>query len=465
MEEQTGVRISIPFGSRLMGEYRFVEVLQMVRKIIIVAVLFTFCTSTARAQNRPDNFGKEWVRKHPFTTMALCLVEKSFDSSAYEQANFSTLLAWRPRDKFFEQARQQGMTWHYNVSGVKQHPDEKIKERIKGIAGYGGYTGWLVWDEPKRNQMHKPVPIMKWLKEEYPDSLVYSNAYPWGVDLDRAYGEPNRPADWDYRDYLRGFVDIMDSDILMYDLYPFRENGETSAFFTCLEDTRAVAAENNVPYWTFIQSYADKSRSSRMPSESDLRMQAFSHLTYGFTGIAYFTYDDAVDTGMVDPHGNPRPIYYDAQRLNLEIANVGQTLRFLTSTDVSYLALNGNKATEGTTPWTADAGNGLIRKITVVDKQAAKWKDLLVGYFADDLGNPYLMITNLWHDKDTSAADRKLTVTVEFTDSMNSISRLSRETGQTELLQLVDHTLTLTLPGGTGDLFKCGSGPFVGLDK
>ncbi|HEY1923025.1 MAG TPA: PEP-CTERM sorting domain-containing protein [Tepidisphaeraceae bacterium] len=39
---------------------------------------------------------------------------------------------------------------------------------------------------------------------------------------------------------------------------------------------------------------------------------------------------------------------------------------------------------------------------------------------------------------------------------------LNSDTGQTENLTLTNHVLDITLPGGTGDLFKLGSGPFVG---
>jgi hypothetical protein len=437
----------------------------MARYILNVATIILICTCGGQAQDRPDRFGQEWVRKHPFTIMALSIIEKSFDGAAYEKANFSTLLAWRPRDTFFEQARQLNMTWHYNVSGVKNHPDAFVKERINRLAAYGGHIGWLVWDEPKRTQMSKPAVLMKWLKKQFPHDLVYSNAYPRGVNLDRAYGDPNRPPDWDYREYLRSFITLMDSDVLMFDLYPFREDGSTSNYFPCLEDTRAVAQQYDVPYWAFIQSYADERRGSRMPSESDVRMQAFAHLTYGFTGIAYFTYDDAQGPGLVDMKGNPRPIYYDVRRLNLEMANLGQTLRYLTSTDVRYFSADGNEKPAGPSSWTPDAGNGMIRAIRVLDKEAARWKDLLIGYFRDDAGAPYLMITNVWHGPKASAADRTISVSVEFSGGLRSISRLSRETGQPERLQLTENTLHLTLPGGTGDLFKCGPGPFVGLEK
>ena len=416
-----------------------------------------------QAQARPKDFGKQWVRSHPFTTMGLSLVEKAFDGKTYKDGNFSLSLVWKPRKGIFEHTEDSGLPWHFNVRRPQDGPTDELKERLRKLHDtYRGCQGWLVWDEPKRPEMFTAAPTLQWLREEYPETLVYSNAYPKGVELDRAYGG-EAPPGWSYQDYLQCFIDIMQVDVLMFDLYPFKEDGGTSNFFPCLEDTRQVALQANIPYWAFIQSYADERRKSRMPSESDVRMQAFAHLTYGFTGIAYFTYDDAQGPGIVDMSGKPRPIYYDVQRLNNEIGNIGQALRFLTSSDVRFVAANGNKTPAGPAAWRPEAGGGLIRAIEVQDKKAADWKNLLIGYFRDDADRPYVMITNLWHDAETSAAKRKVAVRIVFDQSVESVARLSRETGAVEQLALEGHTLTLTLPGGTGDLLRLNGVEFAGM--
>jgi MYXO-CTERM domain-containing protein len=41
--------------------------------------------------------------------------------------------------------------------------------------------------------------------------------------------------------------------------------------------------------------------------------------------------------------------------------------------------------------------------------------------------------------------------------------RLNRLTGEQELIPLTNHMLFLTLPGGTGDLFKYNTSDFVGI--
>ena len=94
--------------------------------------------------------------------------------------------------------------------------------------------------------------------------------------------------------------------------------------------------------------------------------------------------------------------------------------------------------------------------------EPGKGKNALLGFFRDDEGNEYLMITNLWYNADASAEDRTLAITMRFDPSVKKLYRLSRTTSETETVKLRDGILEITLPGGTGDLFKYGRDPFPG---
>ncbi len=50
---------------------------------------------------------------------------------------------------------------------------------------------------------------------------------------------------------------------------------------------------------------------------------------------------------------------------------------------------------------------------------------------------------------------------------VKAVLRLNRETGKTERLEIKDaeQGLLVTLPGGTGDLFKYDTGPFAGVTE
>jgi hypothetical protein len=62
-----------------------------------------------------------------------------------------------------------------------------------------------------------------------------------------------------------------------------------------------------------------------------------------------------------------------------------------------------------------------------------------------------------------SSASTSLPFTITFDATINSILRLNRFTGFSEVINLNNHVLNVTLPGGTADLFKYNTGAFAGL--
>ena len=118
---------------------------------------------------------------------------------------------------------------------------------------------------------------------------------------------------------------------------------------------------------------------------------------------------------------------------------------------------------EGTVLYEPGAGIEQVRDITVMGEGAGH--NGLVGFFRDDAADAYFMVVNLRHGEGLAAADAPLAITLQFAPSVERVARLSRETGAVEMLPVPDGTLTLTLPGGTGDLFKTDDSRFPGLES
>ncbi len=442
---------------------------RVVSSAVLIAAI-SVCTSVSAGEL---SRGQRWVRSHPFTTMALTIIPESCNPQQYKDANLTTTLAWKQREQLLKGSAGVGLPWHLHLRRVVLNKDgltDQLKTRLRGHVGnYKGCSGWMVWDEPNRAEMLRAAETVKWLKKTWPETLVYSNAYPMGATPERYYGGKTPTGGYSYEQYLRDFSTILGSDVVMYDAYIFREGGGTGNPFPTMNTARKVALEHGKPYWSFVQSHADERRGNRMPSESDIRMQVFAHLASGFTGIGYFTYEDQQGPAMVSNSTRQRrPIYYHVSRLNQEVINVGRALRFLKSTDVRYVAGPGNRVPTAATAWQPGAGgNKLIRSISIkgATSKPIEWRDVLVGFFKDDHGGDYFMLTNLWHGEGVSSARRSMTVTLKLHPGVTTIGRLSRETGKPERLSVKGDELEMTLPGGTGELLRFGSAEFPGLSQ
>ncbi len=167
-----------------------------------------------------------------------------------------------------------------------------------------------------------------------------------------------------------------------------------------------------------------------------------------------------MEEALLDTSGNPSPLYEPAKQANSEILNLGQTLRFLESTDIRFVqGQPSNPIPGGLTPWSIGAGGDThIQNIQVVEQ--GEYKDGLIGFFTDDTGQEYFMLVNLYQDLNLNYSATALNFNVTFDSSVNTVWRLRRSDGVVESVAVPNNTLSLTLPGGTGDLFKYDNGDF-----
>ena len=229
----------------------------------------------------------------------------------------------------------------------------------------------------------------------------------------------------------------------------------------------------------FIQVFSiPGSKYSYLPSESDVRMQVYSSLAYGFKGLLYFLYQTPTwKHAILDENGNEGRMYKTVAKLNKEVGHLGKALRFLTSTDVRYAPgrhycprpiPNGeylkNLIPLGAREFEPAAGTAYqIKGFRAHGISIAR--NGLIGFFRDDDGGKYFMAVNLLHNRGALAAEMEARVTVTFEPSVASVWRLSRTTGHVEEVKVKKGSLELILPGGTGDLFKLGDGAFAGLEN
>lgn len=408
---------------------------------------------------RPQGYGRRWVREHPFNIFSWGAGD--VHDPLFQQLNLTGIEA-RGFLQAFE-AAQQDVIWNAYLEELYDGPPltVEIQNKINLFAVYGGPRGAIhLADEPPIEAMDNLGVIAQWVRQAHPQMMIFVTAG-WG------------PTD----EYIDTLMTTIRPDVLMYDIYPVL-NGQAfdlDYHFEYLMRVRRKAAQYGVPCYAWLQSFADSER--RLPSESELRMLAYSYLAAGYKGLGYYKYAAAssgnFSNALLDLDDQPSPLFYHAANLNPEIQNLGQALRFLRSVDVRFIPgqhlLFGSIRVSNPTPsglsnWAIGAGSDPhIIAASVQEGNDGLQKNGLIGFFVDDEGQRYFMLVNLNQGADLSAADAALTFVVTFDDAVNSIWLLNRATGLVEEIVLADHTLTWTLPGGTGDLFKYGDGNFPGL--
>ncbi len=416
--------------------------------------------------------GTQWVRSHPFHLSALSSWAdgKLWDADQYRGGGFNTLMVWDPWKTLFQRSADAGLPFHYNVHHRHgETPEDYVQHVRKIVEKYPGCTGLLVHDEPVLWQLEKVRKVCDALKQAFPEILVYSNALPMGARRATKYGfetEENAPEDF-YNVYFDQFAEVVNGDVLMVDIYPIN-TGHSPLYFSNLEIVRRKGLELGIPYWLFIQSW-DRGGDGK-PSESDLRFQLFALLAYGFKGISYFTYEPLRGTGLTDGESQPTELYYHAARANREVGNLGQTLRFLVSSGVGFVAgrhghdgqVYSHPIPSGMRSWDSlPTRPRQLLGITLEDQ--GRGKDAIFATFEDDQGHDYFMVVNLWHHHKMSSAQTAQSVSLHFNPKVKSVTRLSRETAMRETLVVRNGVLQLKLSGGTGDLFKLHDEPFPGL--
>jgi hypothetical protein len=408
-------------------------------------------------------FGKRWQRQHPFTVMGEVAsvtpggyAVTPFDPVKYRGMGMNTVFV-AATQQIAGAAQRAGLDWHmmWNI-GPSETLTDAMKTQISSLISRGHATGWYLPDEPSSQaEFNNIAGYARWMNSAHPDLLTYVNTADTSVSS------------------MTNLVNTVRPDALWFDAYPFSSSGttSTSSWFAGLMNVRSVSQAKQIPYGGWLQSFHLSGWNLRTPSESDTRFNAYTLLTAGFTMLNYYIYDDGpyvVTSTFLDSNGNPTPTYTYTATANREYTTLGKTLRFLSSTDVRFVPGKRTSTITNSTPsglsnWASGAGGDAhIQSVSVDANQFGADKNGLIGFFYDDKGESYFMLTNLNHGANLSAAATSVSFTIAFDASINEILRLNRTTGVQELLTLTNHTLNWNLPGGTGDLFKYNTGDFIG---
>jgi hypothetical protein len=284
---------------------------------------------------------------------------------------------------------------------------------------------------------------------------------------------------------LATYKQVANPDMLMFDAYP-RHYVTMSTWYSEMQKYRLAGlagidgtGQTPIPYAQYLDLYRT-SYAGSLPQESFIRLQQFASWAFGYTFVTAFVYNKpnnaSVYPTMFSSNGDSQPtaVFTQLAETNRQSLNLGPALVRLTSTDIRMIHGTGSSLPAGIAAWAPGAGGSdFIRSIVPVQSAggapSAIYDDVLIGYFdplLDDNGDfpfadgSHFLLVNGASTGTAANKSQWYRLTFDFGDSgFDSLQRLSRETGQVEIVPLAhlfgsEYSLDWRLDGGTGDLFR-----------
>ncbi|MFX0556540.1 hypothetical protein ACOCEA_07060 [Maribacter sp. CXY002] len=373
------------------------------------------------------------------------------------------------------------------------------------------------WED---DNLHPALPEMveiaeRWFKDrlanaDYKDIVLSIDLPPYGYSSDQ----------------LDDMLKALQPDLIMWNRYPQEWSQKLHlrqieyGWYAMLVYNRDVAQGGNdrtgrkpVPHGAYTQAfrngYADAMPHSRM------YYNHFLNLLFGAKYLSTFLYTswpvwnaEEHDINDRDPKLNPENAglvstlfnskypfqptaeFYVQKEINRQVSNIGNALLRLQTSGIRFVRGSNIEAVVQKMPFAGgiydwDYGerpDPLLTKVSVTRPGFNDTQDVWVGWFRpihetiDGSGtkneNYFMVVNGCWDANDVSSEQ---VIKLEFDfgddDTINSLLRISRLTGEIEIVPLINITenrycLDLVLNGGSGDLFKYNNGiSFLGIEN
>jgi len=311
------------------------------------------------------------------------------------------------------------------------------------------FAGVTVKDEPGYSMFSDLAAVTEqWqAREDLKGTLPYVNHLPnyaamgqlyWQADWDWVTPVPSNAPFSTYKQWVELYCQMVDTQVFCYDYYPFNDANTNflGGYYQNLSDVRSVTQKYNVPFWMFAQSGTfGSSANCRTLSYAEIGFSVHTQLAYGSKGVNYFnyyaplSYSGSQTACCVDKNNNKTVTYDRVQKINKQIAAVGEVL--LKCKSVGIIQVNNS-----------------IDPIPASDKissygaltSATGYGDSIVGCFEyRDLGYAYYIASN--------SVTAGATITLNFNGTYNLTKIQDAATSNTS-----SNSITVNLPAGEGVL-------------
>ncbi len=344
-----------------------------------------------------------------------------------------------------------------------------------------GFSSMMYHDEPTDEMLTSSYWLDSWKyyykywNDHYPNALTFT---------DFRFDSPVES--------VANYMQYTKPDMLVFNAYPSSPSSR-EFWYTAMQKYRTLALAGNdgtgqqpIPYGQFLWlSRVSPNYNSPVPSESLVRLNQFGGWAFGYKWASGWIYTTgASDYSALfssDGDTSPTPVFNYVAEANRQSLNLGPALIRFLSTDARMLpGRNGfsfNSLPSGISAWSRGTANtgGYTDHLFSIQPTTSQggasdttYSDIVIGYLKPMLTeNPgatfvdglHFMIVNGAMTGSAAASAQWYRITFDFSGStFDSLVRLSRDTGEVELVPLIHTTgsfyyFDLNLPGGTGDLF------------
>jgi len=312
-----------------------------------------------------------------------------------------------------------------------------------------------------------------------------------------------------YANQQTNMLSLLKPDIILFNRYPWEKSDLYNqvqllyGWYGMLIYYRNIAIKGidgtgstPIPFGAYTQTWF--ANQTTPPSYSQIRLNHFGSLAFGAKVLSAFVYNDypgdITNTikSFLFKNELPTPQFYQQAEINKQITNLGPALLRLQTSDIRFVPRKSTSTFPGgtdiaTLKWVEIDKPRPDTYLTDIKATRTGFPDIengdvLVGYFkpihksldgTNTTNENYFMIVNALYGNDSVSTFQNVRLNFNFGElsSINSLQRINRLTGNTEVVPLVKVNMAgniyyydLLLNGGECDLFKYNDGvPFVGF--
>ncbi|MBE7056803.1 MAG: hypothetical protein E7388_05100 [Ruminococcaceae bacterium] len=301
-----------------------------------------------------------------------------------------------------------------------------------------------VFDEPVADYFDWMAGVKTRYDAKFTDRFVFYNLNPVAPN-----GVTNGHGAADYRDYIRQYVNKIDTDFICFDIYPFNNqfNGMHPYYLENLDVVSTACRETGRDFWIITQT-GSTAEEYKMTA-AQLQWQSYTALAYGAKTIIYASYMPwwwVDNTCMVNKDGTKTDLWSAGKDCN-------EVIHTLSPVYMEYEHL-GVSTIPGTTFLTKSQlrlqsrrnearGYGGIRGFSDVESE----NGIIIGSFEKKDGNGYAMMLV----ESCDPYDMTVFSTVTFKVADSSCSKVTAyPDGKPQVLTAVDGVYSVELESGQG---------------